>query len=76
MTALPASEPAPAKPPATPPVAPPVAPAVAKPAAKPAEQEMVDHLPVDPAEDEWKSLPLEFGKEEQEKPDVDLDQHK
>jgi hypothetical protein len=64
MTALPAS---------APPVAP-VAPPVAKPVEK--KEEVIDHLPVDPSEDEWKSLPLEFGQDEQDKPDVDLDQHK
>jgi hypothetical protein len=61
LTALPASAP----------VASPVpAPPVAKPAA---EEEMVEHLPVDPAEEEWRSLPLEFGKEQKDNPDVDLD---
>jgi hypothetical protein len=82
LTAMPASAPvsAPARPPVAPSVAPPVAPpaakAVAKPTAKPAEKEMVEHLQVDPSEEEWRSLPLEFGKDDKEKPDVDLDQHK
>src|SRR5262249_34954369 len=43
-----------------------------------APEPIMDALPVvdDPGADEWKSLPLEFGKEDKEKPDVDLDQHK
>jgi hypothetical protein len=50
------------------------------------EAEMVENLSVDPAEEEWRNLPLEFGPSEQEKagtdldlqnkPDVDLDLHK
>jgi hypothetical protein len=49
------------------PVAPPP---VAKPAA---EKELIEHLPVDPAEEEWRSLPLELRKDQSDKPDVDLD---
>jgi hypothetical protein len=64
----PASTSAPAKPAAQP----------AQPA-KPKEPEVIDALPVDEtsaADAEWKSLPLEFGKEQKEKADVDLEQHK
>ena len=53
-----------------------VAPAVAVPLAQPvmdAEPAMHDSLPIDLAEEEWKSLPLEFGTEEKEKTDLDLD---
>jgi hypothetical protein len=46
------------------------------PAAKPAADAMVEELPIDPAEAEWRDLPLEFGKNDPEKHDVDLDQHK
>ncbi len=68
LNALPASRTVPAIPSTAPPIANPVAKA-------PAEQEMVDHLPIDPAENEWRSLPMEFGKDAQEKPDVDLEHH-
>ncbi len=59
-----------------PPIAPPVTPPIAKPVGKtPAEEEMVEHLPIDPSEDEWRSLPMELSKEGQEKSDVDLEHH-
>jgi hypothetical protein len=69
LTAQPVTPP----PPIAKPVAPP--PPIAKPVKK-EEDEMVEELPVDPAEEEWRNLPLEFGKEEKETPDVDFDQHK
>ena len=53
--------------------------APAEAAAKPKEPEMIDALPVEednPADAEWKSLPLEFGQGQKEKADVDLEQHK
>jgi hypothetical protein len=53
------------------PVASPVPP---PPVAKPvAEKEMVEHLEVDPNEAEWRNLPLELRKDQQDNPDVDLD---
>jgi hypothetical protein len=64
LTAMPAPAPAPGKPP------------VAAAPAKPGEEEMVEEFPVDPSEEEWRNLPLEFGKEDKEKPDVDLDRNK
>ena len=68
LTALPATAPPVAPAAAAPPVAPPVA--------RPVEKEMVEHLPVDPAEEEWRSLPLEFGTESKETPEIDLDHDK
>ena len=52
------------------------APPVAVPLAQPvmdAEPVMHDSLPIDLTDSEWKSLPLEFGTEEKEKTDLDLD---
>jgi hypothetical protein len=43
------------------------------------KEEMVEALPVDDAtgaDAEWKNLPLEFRKDQTEKPDVDLDHNK
>jgi hypothetical protein len=41
---------------------------------------MLEALPVseqeDPSAAEWRNLPLEFGKEEKDTPDVDLEKHK
>ena len=64
-------------PPAIPsaPVAPPIAVPVAQPVLD-AEPAMQDLLPMDMSEDEWKSLPLEFGTENVEKTDLDLDRMK
>jgi hypothetical protein len=56
-----------------PPPAPKPAPAPTPPPAP--KEEVIDHLPIDISEDEWRNLPLEFGKEEPQKTDLDLEQH-
>jgi len=58
--------------------APPATPAAPVAAAKAVQDEMIEELPIDPADEEWKSLPLEFNKEQTDKqgPDLDLEQHK
>jgi hypothetical protein len=60
-------------PPPPPPKAPPAPPP--PPAPKPKE-EVLDALPVDVDDSEWRNLPLEFGKDEPKKTDLDLEQHK
>ena len=47
------------------------------PVAQPApREEVLDALPVDLDDAEWRDLPLEFGKDGPEKTELDLDQHK
>jgi len=60
-----------------PPVAPPPAPKPVAPVAPQlAKDEVIDHLPIDLDDSEWRDLPLEFAKEEPQKTDLDLEQHK